>query len=138
MVKGDAASGGALVALSAILPGRPGADEPRRSAIGVAEVLFSTHPSKSRKKSVGIASNTSTAAAALFETRRASQRISEDDDDDLATPIVLPGAWIWQTATTEDALMLPPPFLDESSTKESFEGHYRFSSSFVAIDADIL
>ncbi|SCV70480.1 BQ2448_1874 [Microbotryum intermedium] len=38
------------------------------------------------------------------------------------SPIGLPGAWFDDLNTTNSALLLPPPFLDETSSRQSFEG----------------
>ncbi|KAM0786453.1 hypothetical protein ACM66B_001915 [Microbotryomycetes sp. NB124-2] len=57
--------------------------------------------------------------------RQNSERISSEraDDRDLPpSPVGLPGAWTQGATETEGALLLPPPFLDDRSTKESFEG----------------
>ncbi|KAK4047384.1 hypothetical protein OIV83_005431 [Microbotryomycetes sp. JL201] len=52
-----------------------------------------------------------------------SSALDCDEDSDLPpSPVGLPGAWTHGPTETEGALLLPPPFLDDRSTKESFEG----------------
>ncbi|SCZ87616.1 BZ3500_MvSof-1268-A1-R1_Chr2-2g05082 [Microbotryum saponariae] len=38
------------------------------------------------------------------------------------SPVGLPGAWFDDINATHSALLLPPPFLDDSSSRQSFEG----------------
>lgn len=64
--------------------------------------------------------------------RRTRTRTAEESDSDLPpSPVGLPGGWSWDAEgrtrhTRDGALLLPPPFLDEGSSRDSFEGPSRF------------
>ncbi|KAK4055902.1 hypothetical protein OIO90_003159 [Microbotryomycetes sp. JL221] len=58
-----------------------------------------------------------------LSSRRDLARKHDSIDADLPpSPVGLPGAWIYGSSDTSGALLLPPPFLDDRSTKESFQG----------------
>ncbi|KAK4702525.1 hypothetical protein P7C70_g3697, partial [Phenoliferia sp. Uapishka_3] len=60
--------------------------------------------------------------AASEGLRGGNGRGSEGDEEDLPpSPVGFPGAWTWD-GKEKSALLLPPPFLDEKSSRDSFDG----------------
>lgn len=57
--------------------------------------------------------------------RREKLRRVEPEHDMPPSPVGLPGAWIDRPSDSHGALLLPPPFLDDRSTPQSFEGEIK-------------
>ena len=62
-------------------------------------------------------------AAAPEKRQRLRTASAQEEEVDLPpSPVGLPGGWSWDGDTRSEALLLPPPFLDDQSTKDSFDG----------------
>jgi hypothetical protein len=58
-------------------------------------------------------------------SRLATQELADEGADLPPSPLGLPGEWTWDESgkkNKDGALLLPPPFLDEGSSRDSFEG----------------
>lgn len=101
------------------------------SFVTVSAVLLGARGRPSKRPTVSLNERERVAhwrTAVGGDTALPSTAIGADDDlpSPPGSPVRLPGGWISKgkgraAEATEDGLALPPPFLDESSTPESFE-----------------